>query len=125
MMLVLRITSRINSSCSTPDMKTILISFNFVISWKMYGDLQIMIAKKYSYLDNDRDGFIDKRNVKFGISFVTNKNIDSDDVDRAFDTYDTDKDGKMNKREFILASMNDGFLRSVENPSITTSFFNN
>ena len=63
--------------------------------------------------------------MKFGISFVTNKNIDSDDVDRAFDTYDTDKDGKMNKREFILASMNDGFLRSVENPSITTSFFNN
>jgi Ca2+-binding EF-hand superfamily protein len=77
----------------------------------------------FEYLDNDRDGFVDKRNVKFGVSFVTNKNIDSDDVDRAFDTYDSDKDGKMNKKEFILASMNDGFLKSVQNPTITTSFF--
>ena len=57
------------------------------------------------------------------MSFVTNKNIDSDDVAKAFQDFDKDKSGKFDKQEFILACMNGGLTRSVENPSITGSFF--
>lgn len=77
----------------------------------------------FEYLDSDNDGFIDERNIKFGMSFITNKNIDSDDVKRAFEEYDKDKKGSFNKKQFILACMNEQLTKSIENPSITSSFF--
>jgi len=51
------------------------------------------------------------------------KDIDEDDLEKLFATYEKDGDGKMLKSEFILGGISQLMTRSVEDSSITTSFF--
>jgi Ca2+-binding EF-hand superfamily protein len=79
--------------------------------------------KIFVFLDMDKDERVDQRDIKYGISYIMNKDVNEADVKEAFKKYDKDKDGKLTKPEFILAGVNNYFTKSVEDPNITASFF--
>lgn len=82
-----------------------------------------VFEKLFDYLDSDHDDKIDRSNLKYGLSYVMNKDLNADDLEKTFALYDKDNDKFLSKSEFILASMNGILVRSVEDPSITASFF--
>lgn len=67
----------------------------------------------FKYLDQDRNGMITKENWLHGMAYLMHREMNEDDVEKAFKLFDEDKDGHLDWLEFI---------GSVDNDILTANF---
>ena len=76
----------------------------------------------FDYLDRDNDGYLIKEDIKYGLSRVMMKDVDSDEVDNIYNIYDPNNFGKISKDDLFIAIANGMMDRTFNDDSFKDSF---
>ena len=76
----------------------------------------------FHWLDRDQDKFISPEDIIYGVSRIMIRDVDMKEVQNVFAKYDTEKKGKINMDNFLLAIANGGLDKTFKDEFMTATF---
>ena len=73
-----------------------------------------MFSELFHWLERDNDGLINQKDILYGLSRVLLKDVNRNEIDTVFETYDINKNGKINLNDFILSIENGLFDKTFK-----------
>eukprot|EP00117_Sycon_ciliatum_P035672 scpid86078/ scgid26993/ Calcium-dependent protein kinase 4 len=96
------------------DQKLKQATFAFIASQLLSKSEKEHLSKIFKAVDKNGDGKLSKEEIYEGYEEYFGKHLDKEDIDKMFDSVDTDKSGFIDYSEFVVASMNEKTLLSNE-----------
>ena len=96
------------------DQKLKQATFAFIASQLLSKSEKENLAKIFKAVDKNGDGKLSKEEIFEGYEQFFGKHLDKNEIEKMFDSVDTDKSGFIDYSEFVVATMNEKNLLTNE-----------